>query len=78
MNINKDEACILAKALSEAKYDMAAKYRNEHPTYFANLTKLENRLEDFSQDKRKCGRTSNDTWEDLIKRLDIKTKTGGY
>jgi hypothetical protein len=38
---------------------------------------LENRLEDFSQDKRRCGRTSNDTWEDLIKRLDIKTNHEG-
>lgn len=69
MNITKDEARILAEALSEDKYAMVDKMPKEVSTkVFDALEDLENRLTEFGQDKRRNGRTSQNDFSDLLKR----------
>jgi hypothetical protein len=56
MRLTKDEARILAEAMAEYKYKVV-----ENPHY--------KELEMFGDDKRRNGRTTQDNFNDLIKRL---------
>lgn len=68
MNISKDEARILAAAISDYKYEIIE--RKFGPLNLMDkLNALEAKLENFGKDKRRTGRTSQDDWSDLIKRF---------
>jgi hypothetical protein len=70
MKLTKDEARILSEALESYKFEIA----NENITYkqigvYEKLTNLQKRLELFGDDKRRNGRTSQDSFFDLIVRF---------
>jgi hypothetical protein len=70
MKLTKDEARILGEALESYKFEIA----NESITYkqigvYEELTNLEKRLKLFGDDKRRNGRTSQDSFFDLIVRF---------
>jgi hypothetical protein len=70
MKLTKDEARILGEALESYKFEIA----NENITYkqigvYEKLTNLQKRLELFGDDKRRNGRTSQDSFFDLIVRF---------
>lgn len=73
MKITKDEAAILCQALYEQKYEL-----NERVVDYAKslgvssmsaFEDLEKRLSDFSNDKRRTGRKSLNTFNDILKRF---------
>ena len=70
MRLTKDEARILAEAMSEYKYKVVEKspYYKELGV-FSKLFDLQKKLEMFGDDKRRNGRTSQNNFYDLIKRL---------
>ena len=70
MNINKDEAAILSAAISEFKFQLSEK--KNISGLFDNLVKLENKLESYSKDSRRFGRTSQNDWSDVLKRFSKK------
>lgn len=65
MNISKDEARILAAALEIAKFE----FNVGDKIVFAKLEMLEAKLDTFGKDKRRTGRTSLDSFADLLKRF---------
>jgi hypothetical protein len=70
MKLTKDEARILAEALESYKFNIA----NESISYkqlgiYDKLTNLQDKLNVFGEDKRRNGRTSQDSWFDLIVRF---------
>ena len=68
MKLTKDEARILAYAISETKYDLSAKaYYSAR--LFEALEVLEKKLDYFGKDRRRIGRTSQDDFSDLLKRF---------
>lgn len=67
MKLKKDEARILAAALNDYKYKLNEVHTIKN--FFINLENLENKLEEFSKDKRRTGRSSQDDWYDLVKRF---------
>lgn len=73
MHISKDEARILAAALSSAKYEIGDKVSRGTPELrkqaFVKLEELEKKLDNFSEDKRRLGRTSRNEFSDLLKRF---------
>ena len=70
MNLTKDEARILAEALEVAKYEWTSLPEGG----FNKLTQLQERLTEFGKDQRRKGRTTQDTWSDLLKRYIKPTK----
>ena len=64
MRITKDEARILAEAMKEAKYEFVTLSFK----VFDRLEELEKRLEKFGKDKRRKGRTSQDAFNDCLRR----------
>lgn len=68
MKLTKDEARILADALKMAKFE----YTTLSFKIFDKLSNLENRLDDFGKDKRRTGRTSQDDFNDCLKRFATK------
>ena len=73
MKLTKDEAAILCQALYEQKYEL-----NERVVDYAKslgissmsaFEDLEKRLSDFSNDKRRTGRKSLNTFNDILKRF---------
>lgn len=76
MRLNKDEALILWKAIKEQKYelnervkDYATKNRISSMKAFESLEK---KLDNFSRDKRREGRTSMNSFDDGIKRFVVR------
>lgn len=68
MKLSKDEAWILAEALDYAQVSFSDE-RAEVPTNLhIVMNKLIDRLEEFSFDARRQGRTSNDTFDDCLTR----------
>lgn len=65
MKLTKDEARILSEALKTAKFE----WTSLSLAWFDALTELEQRLQLYGQDKRRAGRTSQDSWSDLLKRF---------
>jgi hypothetical protein len=70
MHISKDEARILASMITEAKYEMfeLLNDREEVGRLNEKLNQLQERLEKFGDDKRRHGRTSFNSFHDLLKR----------
>ncbi len=73
MNLTKDEAAILCQALYEQKYEL-----NERVVDFAEskgissmaaFQKLEDKLNKWSDDKRRRGRTSRNSFNDILRRF---------
>jgi hypothetical protein len=69
MRLTKDEARILAEAMAEYKYKVVENPHYKELGVFDKLFDLQYRLEIFGDDKRRNGRTSQDNFNDLIKRL---------
>lgn len=73
MNLTKDEAAILYEALNEQKYDINERVRDfAEKKGISSMTafeKLEKKLSDFSDDKRRTGRTSQNDFTDILKRF---------
>ena len=72
MNIRKDEARILAASLSEAMYDFTTSISNNKEEANKNIDAfiiLKERLEYFSKDERRRGRTSMNSFTDTLKRF---------
>lgn len=72
MKINKDEARILSSAMNDFIFEIMNKYKIDG--LFDSLTELTNKLEDFGNDKRRTGRTSQNDYSDLIKRYANKNR----
>jgi hypothetical protein len=70
MTLTRDEARILAKVMSEGKYNIADEYT--HLNVFPYLDRLHDKLRDAGDDKRRSGRNSMDSFEDLLKRFKNK------
>ena len=73
MRITKDEAYILASALDEAKYEMNNAVGSSDFPVFEALTKLQERLAEFGKDERRMGRTSQNSYHDILKRYSNQT-----
>lgn len=71
MNLTKDEARILAEGLEVAKFEWTSLPEGA----FNKLTQLQERLTEFGKDQRRKGRTTQDTWADLLKRYVKPNKT---
>jgi hypothetical protein len=69
MRLTKDEARILAEAMAEYKYKVVENPHYKELGVFDKLFNLQYRLEMFGDDKRRNGRTTQDNFNDLIKRL---------
>ena len=71
MRITKDEAYILAYALSEAKYEINNFVGRPDFPVFEALTKLQEKLAEFGKDERKKEKKvikSHNSYRDIIKR----------
>jgi hypothetical protein len=70
MRLTKDEARILAEAISDYKYKVVeGNISYKELGVFDKLYDLQYKLELFGDDKRRNGRTTQDNFNDLIKRL---------
>jgi hypothetical protein len=70
MRLTKDEARILAQAMSDYKYKVVEGNNSyKELGVFNKLYDLQYKLEMFGDDKRRNGRTTEDNFNDLIKRL---------
>lgn len=73
MKITKDEAAILYQALYEQKYDLNEKVVDYAVSLgissMASFLDLEKRLLNFSKDKRRVGRKSLNSFDDILKRF---------
>ena len=66
MRLTKDEARILAQALNEYKYNIVNQFNDfKELNVFNKLHDLQYKLEMFGDDKRRYGRTSEDSLYDL-------------
>ena len=69
MRLTKDEARILAQAMADYKYKVVENPHYKELGVFDKLFDLQYKLEMFGDDKRRNGRTTEDNFHDLIKRL---------
>ena len=70
MRLTKDEASILAEAMEEYKYKVINDYKDAKDLgAFEKLHVLQQRLEFYGDDKRRHGRTSFNSFYDLIVRF---------
>lgn len=65
MKITKDEAAILYQCIYIAKYEI--NYPN-NCKIFESFLILEKKLDSYSNDKRRTGRTSQNSFTDILKR----------
>lgn len=75
MRITKDEATILAHALSQSKYEYVDRIgitKEEDLKIIKELNELQSRLEILSKDQRRTGRKSQDSFSDVLKRYCLK------
>jgi hypothetical protein len=70
MRLTKDESRILAQALNEYKYNVVNEFKElKELNAFNKLHDLQYKLEMFGDDKRRYGRTSQDSLIDCFKRF---------
>ena len=69
MKLTKDECGLLGAILDNGKYDFIQSSRKIPNGTLEVLYKLELKLDEASRDKRREGRTSQNDFSDLIKRL---------
>jgi hypothetical protein len=75
MRITKDEARILAEAMSDYKYKVVEGNTSyKELGVFEKLYDLQYKLEMFGDDKRRNGRTTEDNFHDLIVRFAKQNK----
>lgn len=78
MKLTKDEARILAHCLLTEKHNLTHRVSATHENALKAIgyfTELENKLWNFSVDKRRQGRRSHNDFDDLLKRFcNPKTK----
>ena len=68
MKLTRDESRILGELLNESKYELNHK-NGALNGYFEALLDLENRLIEAGKDRRRSGRTSQDSYIDCEKRF---------
>ena len=72
MNITKDEASILSTALNEIMYEFTERISDSKEEANKNIqafTNLSDRLDRFSNDGRRTGRKSLNSFTDVLKRF---------
>lgn len=70
MRLTKDEARILAEAMEDFKHKVIDDFPNDdYLPLFNRLINLQNKLEEFGNDARRNGRTSQNDFSDLLKRF---------
>lgn len=69
MKITKDEARVLADAMRIYKYENITLSFSLYETF----TNLEDKLQNYSEDKRRIGRKSQNYFNDCLRRLSKKT-----
>lgn len=73
MKLTKDECLILAEALSDSKHQLNNHYANEsfnaNGEVYTKLNELEAKLREAGYDQRRTGRTSQNSFTDLVKRF---------
>ena len=75
MKLTKDEASILAEAMEDYKYKVIDNYKDfKGLGTFEKLHVLQRRLESYGDDKRRHGRTSLNSFYDLIVRFTKQNK----
>jgi hypothetical protein len=75
MRLTKDEARILAEAMSDYKYKVVEGNNSyKELGVFNKLYDLQYKLEMFGDDKRRNGRTTEDNFHDLIVRFAKQNK----
>ena len=76
MKLTKDEAAILCQALYEQKYELNERIvdyaKSLGISSFSKFEDLEKKLSDFSRDKRRTGRKSLNSFNDILKRFIIR------
>jgi len=70
MKLTKDEARILASAMNDFKFRCGEQWHLDG--LFDAFENLELKLEEFGKDNRRNGRTSQNDWNDLLKRFIVK------
>lgn len=79
MNITKDEARIFAVLIKEGMHELVSDCFVEKQTKIEAINSLESlikKLQAFGYDKRRCGRTSHDDFNDCLKRYIKNQKKG--
>jgi hypothetical protein len=76
MKLTKDECRLLSAILDDGKFDFVQSSRKIPNGTFEVLQKLELKLDEASRDKRREGRTSQNDFSDLIKRMVKKDQDG--
>ena len=70
MKLTKDECRILHACIYDAKYKMVNDFNKEDANNIIEaLTFLEIRLDKYSKDERRQGRTSQNSFNDTLKRF---------
>jgi hypothetical protein len=69
MKLTKDECSLLFSIVYECKFDFVQSSSNTPKGTFEALQQIEVKLEVASRDKRREGRTSQNDFADVIKRL---------
>lgn len=73
MNITKDEARIFWASLEEIKYNLVEDFEKTKAVIIINeINILQNYLMNMCIDKRRNGRSSHDSFNDLLKRYKCK------
>ncbi len=65
MKLTKDECYIISDVIAKCKHD----YSWDRKEYFEVLSNLESKLDQAGEDQRRKGRTSQNTFSDIMKRL---------
>jgi hypothetical protein len=76
MKLTKDECRLLGAILDNGKYDFIQSSSKIPNGTLEVLYKLELKLDEASRDKRREGRTSQNDFSDLIKRMVKKDQDG--
>lgn len=72
LHLSKDEARLLAAAIGDIKFNYAntlTDTKEESLALISRLSALEDKLAEYGKDKRRIGRTSQNNFSDLLKRL---------
>ncbi len=79
MKLTKDEAAVLCQALYEQKYELNERVvdyaKQIGKSSMAAFEDLENRLSEFSNDRRRNGRSSQNSFHDILKRFVAQNTT---
>jgi hypothetical protein len=74
MRITKDQAYLLFLALDEYKYEIHKEIDVKNKDVFNVMTQFAKKLQEYSKDKRRVGRTSMNTHDDKLVRFVMNYK----